>query len=364
MQKSRYLKLMKLNKIYFLLFILIGNTAYSQANQIDEPIKNFEALWSEFNLRYANFELKRVDWDKVYSEYRPQINAQTTNQALFEISCAMLQELNDGHVTMDPNFEEEYINCGPPYNFLIQRSIFPTSIAFQQFESVIDATFLSNGFSQAQHLKVTEATNYQYRTATDLGYLRFDEMTEVLTFGRLKKALNKTLAAFQGKKGVIIDLRFNGGGWDKMAYKVAGRFVAKKQVGHLKKQRKKGTTKFGKLKSFSVKPKGKYQFTKPIIILTSDFTASAAEVFLLAMKDLPYVTIIGDTTEGIFSDMHEFKLPNKWEVSLSHQQFFSREMINYEGIGIEPDVKVLNSRKDLATNIDPVIAKAISFLKK
>ena len=223
---------------------------------------------------------------------------------------------------------------------------------------------MNNGFSKAKHLKITEATNYQYRTAADFGYLRFDEMTEVLTFGRLKKALNKTLSAFQDKKGIIIDLRFNGGGWDKTASRIASRFVAKKQVSYFRKERKKGTKEYRKLKSFSIKPKGNYQFTQPIIILTSDFTASAAEVFLLTLKDFPYVTIVGDTTEGIFSEMYEFKLPNKWEVSLSHQQFFSKAMINYEGIGIEPDFKVLNSRKDVETNIDPVITKAMILLRE
>ena len=194
-------------------------------------------------------------------------------------------------------------------------------------------------------------------------------MTEILTFGRLKKVLNKTLVAFQHKKGIIIDLRFNGGGWDRAAYKIASRFVSQKQMGHLQKKRIKGTrikgtNEYGKLKSFSVMPKGKNQFTKPIVILTSDFTASASEFFLLAMKDFPYVTIVGDTTEGIFSEMHEFQLPNKWDVSLSHQHFFSKEMINYEGIGIEPDIVVLNSREDLETDIDPVITKAIALLKK
>ena len=74
-----------------------------------------------------------------------------------------------------------------------------------------------------------------------------------------------------------------------------------------------------------------FQFVQSIVILTSDYTASAAEVFLLLMKDLPYVTIVGDHSEGIFSDVYEFKLPNKWEIGLSHQQFFSMDSTNYEG---------------------------------
>jgi len=99
------------------------------------------------------------------------------------------------------------------------------------------------------------------------------------------------------------------------------------------------------------------------VILTSDFTASAAEVFLLLVKDLPNVTLIGDDTEGIFSDIKEFKLPNKWEVGLSHQQFFSQDMQNYEGVGISPSIKILNSQEDIEIQSDAVIRAGVEYLK-
>ena len=79
--------------------------------------------------------------------------------------------------------------------------------------------------------------------------------------------------------------------------------------------------------------------------------------------DLPNVTIVGDTTEGIFSDMYEFKLKNGWEVSLSHQKFFARDMANYEGVGIEPAIKVLNTYSDAISGKDVVIDKAIEVLE-
>ena len=154
--------------------------------------------------------------------YLTELKNALTKIEIREIGILILGAFFVNHLTQS----EYFIKCGPPYGFLIRKE-FPTKIAFLQFEKIMDATLLSHGFSKAQHLKVTEETNYQYRTATDFGYLRFDEMTEAVAFGRLKKALNKTLNAFQNKTGIIIDLRFNGGGWDKMAYKIANRFVAK-----------------------------------------------------------------------------------------------------------------------------------------
>jgi len=172
------------------------------------------------------------------------------------------------------------------------------------------------------------------------------------------------LEKFKKKSGLIIDLRFNGGGSDRSAYQIAGRLTTKKRIGHFKKTRIKGKSTFTKLKTTYLKPTGKYQFENSIVILTSDFTASAAEVFLLAIKDLPNVTIIGDTTEGIFSERLEFKLPNKWDVSLSHQQFFSPDMINYEGKGITPKYKIVNSKEDINNKLDPVLAKSIEILSE
>lgn len=336
-------------------------TINAQTNEVNEPIKNFEFLWQTFNDHYANFELKKVDWKEIYKKYRPSITQKTTNQQLFETSCTMLQELNDGHVTIEPNFEENDIECDPPYTFSLEDT-FVTRENFLVFEKVMDQTLLANGFSSANRIFVSEASHFQYRVSDSAGYLRIDEMPDP-SFGKLKRALNKSLNAFQNKKAVIIDLRLNGGGWDPNAYAIANRFVTQKHIGHYQKTRRKGTDEFKKLKTWKLKPKGKIQFTGQIIILTSDFTASAAEVFILALTQFPNVTLIGDTTEGIFSDRYEFEMPNDWDVSLSNMQFFSSKMVNYEGVGFEPAIKVKNSRADLETGKDVVIEKTMEFIQ-
>jgi len=66
-----------------------------------DPEKNFEELWHTFNDRYPFFELRGVDWDKQYAEYRPQVTKETDEAALFDILCRMLAPLNDGHVGLD-----------------------------------------------------------------------------------------------------------------------------------------------------------------------------------------------------------------------------------------------------------------------
>lgn len=341
-------------RLLIFLFICIFTLTINAQKVKDNPVINFEKLWLEFDNRYANFELKSVDWKHVYDIYRPQINEKTTSEDLFNISCKMLRELSDGHVTIEgtTNVKERY--CGLESEFHIIKEF----KSFDNLRKVVDNSLEENGFSSF----IKEKKNKLIHTSIsdDYGYLRIDEM-EGFAIGELKKSMNQAIKAFQYKKGLIIDVRFNGGGDDLISYKIAGRFVDKKTLGHYKRTRVNKTSRFTELEPWYLKPKGRKQFTKPIIILTSDWSASATEIFILAMKELPYVTIVGDTTEGILSDMYGFELPNGWDVTLSHQQYFSTKMVNYEGIGIDPDVKVLNYKTD---NSDAVLLKAIEILDK
>ena len=359
------IKRVKMEKKIFLILLILTyfcKIGFSQNNVVNSPIENFEKLWNKFNNRYANFGLKKVDWNQIHQEYRKLVNENTTNKELFETCCLMLQELNDGHVTIIPNFKEEDVECGPPYKFSLELE-FDTDEKFHQFEFVMDVELTRNGFAPPIKKNLSEGTNFKYRLSDSLGYLRLDEMTEKNTFGGFKRAVDEAVKKFQSKEGLIIDLRFNGGGWDHSAYKLASRFVPNgKTIGHFERTRIKGTDEYTKMKYKEVKSKGKLQFTKPIVILTSDFTASAAEVFIMLMNELPNVTLVGDKTEGIFSDMYEFKLPNKWDITLSHQQFFSQNKENFEGKGIVPDILVVNSEVDIENQGDPVIQTAINYL--
>ncbi len=323
-------------------------------NSKDDPVQNFETLWSEFNLRYANFELKSVNWQDIYTQYRPQITENSTSNELFDVSCKMLSELNDGHVNLSGKTNVKERRCAVPYSF----HLYDEFGSLKKFTPLILKTLNEQKFSPLSNTNGKGIISHAI--SKDYGYLSIREF-EDFRIGEIKKSMTKALKAFEDKKGVIIDVRLNGGGSDKNSYRIAGRFTDKKRLGHYKKTRIKGTQDFTPLESWYLEPKGKKTFTKPIIILTSDWSASATEIFVLAMKELPYVTVIGNRTEGIFSDLFGFKLPNGWWASLSHQQYFSTKMINYEGKGIEPDFKILNYKKDKSDN---VLLKAIELLDK
>ncbi len=328
-----------------------------------DPIRNFEHLWNRFNDRYANFELKGVDWEEVYKQYRPMVTADTSPEELFDICCQMVQELEDGHVGINPRFKENDIECGPPYEYYLYKE-FATSEERLLYKQAIQKTLDQAEFGEKITKDLAGDTNFQYRLSDDWVYLRMDEMTESLAFGKFSRALDGCLEAAQNSRGMILDFRLNGGGLDIIGYRLASRLIAPGEtVAHYERKRIKGTQEYTELKERRIKAKGDYPFTKPIVILTGDFTASAAEVFLLLVKDLPHVTLIGDPTEGIFSDIQFFRMPNGWWGRLSHQQYFDLSNNNFEGKGIPVDITIRNTKERVQVGEDEVILAALAYLE-
>ncbi len=161
-----------------------------------------------------------------------------------------------------------------------------------------------------------------------------------------------------------MDTRTNIGGNDEFAYAIAGRFVIKKMLGHAKHTRKGSYETFTPLEKWYIRPQATKPFTNPVILLTNDQTASAGDVLAVIMKALPQVNIIGENSLGIYSDMYGFELPNKWQVSLSNQRYYSSKMICYEGKGTPVDVKVRNTKQDILIKKDPVVSRAVNYLDK
>jgi len=80
------------------------------------------------------------------------------------------------------------------------------------------------------------------------------------------------------------------------------------------------------------------------------------------MRVLPHATIVGDFTSGCFADVRGDTLPNGWRYSVSYKLFVDQDGFCWEGIGVPPDLTVVNSRSDLAQKKDRVIEFAIDLV--
>lgn len=355
--------------IIFITSFFYTTEVIAQKREISKAEKTFESFWKFFDENYAFFKHKSIDWDEVYKQFRPRVTANTSDDSLFNILCAMTRPLNDGHVEIKTS-DGKYFDAGRPSR--IMEELFSGELDSVPLAGMVENTLISNGFQPVEKLgpKINGRPLFTYSSSNKYGYLRFTRCTatQFYTTGSLF-SLDKILKEFNDKEAIIIDIRFNSGGTDNFSRKVAGRFTDEPYLGYYKQEKNgKGHDDFDELKPYFIKPRGRAKFLKPIILLTNDVTVSAADVFTLIMKENPQVTIIGENSNGSFSDRYPYifpkKLPNGWKVHLSNQRYFSTDMINYEGTGVPVDIEVLNMQEDIKTMNDSVLLEALKVLNE
>ncbi len=92
---------------------------------------------------------------------------------------------------------------------------------------------------------------------------------------------------------------------------------------------------------------------------------SAAETFTQALLKRPLpVTRVGETTQGVFSDVLSRQLPNGWHFGLPNERFVT-DGKNYDVVGIAPDIAVESfTPAALATGNDAGVVKALEILRR
>ncbi|NIO20125.1 MAG: peptidase, S41 family protein, partial [Candidatus Aenigmarchaeota archaeon] len=180
----------------------------------------------------------------------------------------------------------------------------------------------------------------------NIGYLNIFVMGDYAGIGAsrtdslavLKTTMDQVMEYFRSVEAVVVDVRFNMGGYDGLAMMIANRFADRKRLAFTTKAvYGKG---FTEPQEFYVRPEGDFQFTGPTFLLTSERTVSAAEIFVICMMAYPHVTRVGGTTAGALSNALTKYLPNGWRLEISNQVCEAADGNVYEGIGIPPQVEV------------------------
>ena len=81
------------------------------------------------------------------------------------------------------------------------------------------------------------------------------------------------------------------------------------------------------------------------------------------MKSLPQITLIGENSNGVFSNKLGKALLNGWDFTLSNEVFYDVGGINYEVVGVQPHEKVtIFLLNDINASKDKAIEKAMRLL--
>ncbi|MDQ3290453.1 MAG: S41 family peptidase [Bacteroidota bacterium] len=311
----------------------------------NNPEENFEKLWQEFDRLYGSFEVKKIDWNAAYQQYRPLVKSTTSDAELFSIMVNMLTPLDDNHVFLRPLRTTGL----PPFSGgILGRK------TFEDFDKSVAERYLT------QRKTYGDAIVYG-KLSAKIGYINLLHFENDYIF--YVNALENILDELRDTKGIIIEMRENGGGEDRVSQHIANRFASEKHLSFTSRLRNGPKhSDFGPTLKFYTEPKGSYQFTKPVVVLTRRATFSSGETFVLAMKQNKNVTIVGDSTGGAIPDAMRRELPNGWVYRVPIADVRGPKGESYEGIGIAPDILIKNKKSELDAGKDAALEKAMEII--
>lgn len=303
-----------------------------------EPyVTSFDRLWATVDRQYSYFPLKQVDWDSVRRVARPRAQALVSEEAFIALATEVLAQLRDVHVwllapdgTAHGTWQPEAVANWSP--------------------SMLERLRAGGGW-------IDEAPGLGHIEIDGIPYLALRTWNaRQLTADDFDRALER----YRDAPAVILDARMNPGGSDALAMQVAARFADISRVVTYHQYRdgpRHGD--FTPVTPRRLEPRGAWRFTRPVILLVGRGSWSSTESFVSAMRELPHVTVVGDTTGGGSGNPALYALRAGWGVSVSRWVEYTAQMEIIEGRGIAPDVAVPVSAQAVAEGRDDTLAAAL-----
>lgn len=335
---------MKKYLVYLVTLLPLFVSCVDTDEQSDTPTGNFEALWQIIDEHYCFFDYKQheygLDWNAVYNKYKVRVSDHMTTEQLFEVLTDMLAELRDGHVNLGSSMDYG--------RYWAWHEAYP-----QNFSDTLERRYLGTDYKIAAGMK--------YRVLDDnIGYIRYESFLQGVGEGNLDDCLTYLALC----RGLIIDIRNNGGGELTIAEKLAGRFVQEKTlVSYMQHKTGKGHNDFSSLEPRYLEPSSNIRWHKPVCVLTNRSVFSAANDFAVIMHTLPNVKLVGDHTGGGSGMPMSNSLPNGWSVRYSACPMYDAKKQQTE-FGIDPDIKAALTDEATAQGIDLIIEAARKVLSE
>lgn len=373
--------------------------------------RDFEVFWQTFKELYINFELRGINWDNVYKEAIQSVDSIKNEEELFEFLSLLIAPLGDGHAMLikaplgrdlKESIAAALENDETP-NFSASTQLTLSEKLINEYVQILEAQGeVAGELTDVQVAAANEylLTNYLhmvdiifgyadknseieiraageiawFKTSDNIGYLTINSMSDY-TEGKSTLAtdiasdlaiaeatINEALSDLRDTAGIIIDVRVNGGGQDQVALNFVRHFISKPQVVYAKFAGSGNSA--TPVQEVVLDPQTNNIYLKPTAVLVSGDSASAAELFTIAMASLPQVTIIGEPTAGAFSDILIKRLTSDIMFGVSNETYLDVQGNNYEGIGIPADIAVpFGTLEERKGSYDSGLDTAIDWIK-
>lgn len=374
----------------------------------------FDDAWSTINDRYYDRSFHGLDWEAQRLMFRDLAAQADSGKELYAVLRRLIGALNDPHTRIFSP-EEKYDWWRPRFVSIglgikevdglatvvrVERDSAPSragirpgdlidSVDGQSVASIVKQRLPNAASTAAQRARVFAGTleglagttldlkwrdkhgrerygsfpRYWQEREFSLGVNR-DNGSVVIDIDAFTKPIAVSFARaardkFKGASGVIIDLRNNGGGDAEAMAEMASAFLgAGVSLGDFTDRYGAGftvITSFLTAEAFALKV--------PIVVLTSERTASAAEIFAAALRKANRAKIVGTQTCGcVLAIRARHNLPDGGVLDVSELDYKTATGERLEGNGIQPDRTLVVHREDLYAKRDVALAQAVRQL--
>jgi len=383
-------------------------------------------VWKNVRDRYYDPEFHGINWEEVGNRYRPQVENVKDDAEFYALVNRMTGELHDAHTRFNSPtaWENRKKDLGVSIGFtsaerdnaVVVTDVYPDSnaakaglepgmiiltvngkpIAEQLAEAaktvlpssterltrrrIMSSVFKGiEGVTYQIGLQRADGSKFEVNIAKQTialppdvrdkllpsgeAYIRFDGFQDPVI-----KEFKATLEKYRDAPGVIVDLRYNGGGRSDVLTAVTGYFFNTRTVvsEYMKRSDVASQEKSGEARDHKTLNAGKdggQIYAGPVVILTSEGTASSSEMFAAAFQDSGRAKIVGTQTCGcVVGIANNQKMKGGGVLEVSEVLFFSPKGRKLEGDGVTPDTKVVPTIADLQQKRDAALAQAEQLL--
>jgi len=305
-------------------------------------VEDFEAAWERVNSVYPYIEYKQINWDSFYTVYRSRAELARGDE-IYTVLIQMLGELKDRHVYVKTD-GGEYISTYYPPRWLKDKYSYNPIVVRNYFDKELRIT----GEGRIEYEIIQGNIGYIHMATFDDNYL-LNYFSEALEYVKNTKAL-------------ILDIRHNNGGSYQNLVAVVSRFI----TSPLEKPHFYVLGELIPLEPFE--PLGDFQYINPVVVLINGVCYSTGDIFPEIMKQIPTVTVVGDTTGGgssgsTSSAPAEYELPSGKRIFVGTTDWRGYDGLPLEWIGCAPDIRVEQTKSDIKAGIDKQLEYSIDLLK-
>lgn len=405
-----------------LLLCLFAPIAQSQqvapAATRETRLNIFDQVWRAIYDNYYDRSFRGLDWRLQRDVFRPQAETAASNAELYLVMRQMIGKLGDAHTRLyapedsfdryrpsgitvgvtvrrvegnpvvtwvEPESEAARQGIRPgftlaavegvPVEKLLARlraeigdSSTPTALDLQSFDRLfygprdtpVAVTFTDGEGRQRPVTLLRRFREFQRKVTARLlphntGYI------ELTGFGpEIEREFDAAMQTMQGTRGLILDLRNNGGGFVTTVTQVASYFFPDEtDLGEFVTRQGRATRRrTQRLRTL---------YGEPLVVLVSARSASGSEILAAAMQERKRALVLGaapSTCGCLLGVSRTLKLLDGGKLNISDTDYRTALGRRIEGLGVKPDQQIEMRVADLIAGRDRLLETAVEHLER